>query len=164
MWEHRTDSTEQSAATTGFAEAACRTVGNPDPCCLPVSLNCSSSVCPALTERQKQKWVKLFCLLKDRLNWVPTRMLWKLLFWRSEKKRGVRKRRCLPVTGWLIPLLSLCKLFTSEDHDLPTCFYLLGCKSSTFNSRQATVKFPLFYPAKTPKVVLLIGRVLGEWL
>lgn len=59
-----------------------------------------------------------------------------------------------------MPLQSfLCELFTSEDHDLPT-----RPKPSTFNSRQRTVKFPLFYPAKTPKGVLLIERVLGEGL
>lgn len=59
-----------------------------------------------------------------------------------------------------MPLQSfLCKLFTSEDHDLPT-----WPKPSIFNSRQVTVKFPLFYPAKTPKEMSLIGRVLGEEL
>lgn len=29
-------------AVPGFAGAACRTIGDPDPCCLPLSLNCSS--------------------------------------------------------------------------------------------------------------------------
>lgn len=85
----------------------------------------------------------------------------------KEEKRSEEVK--MPPCYWVsdAPPEFVCASFS--DQKIMICQHVSICRvanpaHSTADSRQATVNFPLFYPAKTPKGVLLIGRVLGEGL